>query len=77
MTTVQRAIAVAAAFVLAIGLSACGTAVTDGVNIPVQEIDEFTVTLKDGTQVPCFRLEMIYGFDCNFDKAVRSNAPTP
>lgn len=77
MTKLQRAIAVAAAFVLAIGLSACGTAVTDGATIPTHETDEFTVTLKDGTQVPCFRLDMIYGFDCNFDKAVRSNAPTP
>lgn len=72
MTKLQRIIAVAAAFVLMVGLSAC--------NVPdksAEQISEFTVTLQDGTEVPCIKVHGYDGVECNFDKAVRSNAPTP
>lgn len=72
MNKLQRVIAVAAAFVLMVGLSACGVS-----DKGPGDISEFTVTLSDGTEVPCLKVHNYDGYECNFDKAVRSNSPTP
>lgn len=72
MTKLQKLIGIAAAFVLMVGLSAC--------SVPpkgAEDISEFTVTLSDKTVVPCFKIDGYHGYVCNFDKAVRSNAPKP
>ena len=72
MTKLQKIIGLAAAFVLMVGLSAC--TVPDKKS---DQISEFTVTLSDNTVVPCFKITGYDGPVCNFDKAVRSNAPKP
>ena len=76
MTKIQKAITVVAAFVLMIGLSACGS-MYEVPDKGSDDISEFTVTLADQTEVPCFKIDGYKGIVCNFDKAVRSNAPTP
>lgn len=72
MPRLYKVIALAFTFVLMLGLSAC--AVPD--KAPT-DISEFSVTLADGTEVPCFKIRGYDGYECNFDKAVRSNKPSP
>ena len=74
MTKLQKLIGIVAAFTLAIGLSAC---TVDGDNKSSGQTTEFTATLNDGTQVPCVRIDGMHGFDCNWDKAVRTPAVKP
>jgi hypothetical protein len=74
MTKIQKAVTVAAAFVMMIGLSACQL---DGTDVPENRVSEFVVTLEDGTKVPCVKHKDFYGIDCNWDKATRVPAVTP
>lgn len=74
MTKIQKIIALASAAVLMLGLSACST---DGRQFSPGATIEFTANLDDGTEVPCIKVDGLYGIDCNWDKAVRSNTPKP
>jgi hypothetical protein len=62
------------ALVSMLGLSAC---TSDGKTFPDGEVRQFTVTLDDGTQVPCIKVKDLYGIDCNWDKAQRVKSVTP
>ena len=55
------------AFATMIGLSACAT--TEGKNFDQSNVQQFTATLHDGTQIPCIRIAGWDGIDCNWDKA--------
>jgi hypothetical protein len=70
----KKLITAVAAFILMVGLSACSE---DGTQYNSHSTYEFTMTMNDGTVVPCIKHRDIYGIACNFDKAVRSNTPTP
>lgn len=75
MTKTQKLITALAALSLAVGLSACAT--QEGDVERAEQVVEFTAILNDGTQVPCMRIHGFYGFDCNWDKAVRTDKVTP
>ena len=74
MTKLQKIIGLAAAFILMVGLSACSE---NGTVYNADKTYEFTMTMNDGTVVPCIKHKDFYGFACNFDKAVRPNTPKP
>lgn len=74
MTKLQKIIGLAAAFVLMVGLSACGT---DGQDFQQEDVSEFVLTLDDGTKVPCVKIKAWDGIDCNWDKATRTPAIKP
>jgi len=75
MTKIQKIVSLAAAFTLMIGLSACQL---DGTNVEEERVTEFTMTLEDGSVVPCIKHSSYYGIDCNWDKVSRPDSlPTP
>jgi hypothetical protein len=73
MTKTKKFLALAASAALVVGLSACAPG--DGGQVSPGGVREFTVTLDDGTTVPCIKVDSYYGIDCNWDKAVRTNTP--
>lgn len=75
MTKIQKVIGLAAAFTLMIGLSACTP--VNGAQYNTEKTQEFTMTMNDGTVVPCIKHTDFYGFTCNFDKAERVSVPKP
>lgn len=71
----QKLVALAGAFVLMVGLSACGL---NGQDVPSDQVAEFVLTLDDGTKVPCIKHEHYRGIDCNWNRATRPTpVPTP
>lgn len=74
MTRLTKLAFLGLALVAMLGLSACSS---DGKTFTTGEVRQFTITLDDGTQVPCVKVADLYGIDCNWDKAERVKKITP